>query len=222
MTASPAFRPTIVGGVRDGVEMKIVDGSLRIRSSRTASRYVGGRRRPRSPTMPGFVDTGDMVELRGDRYYFVGRKGGIINIGGLKVHPEEVEAVINRHPQVRMSLVRPRQSPITGAIVVADVVLKSEEQSARRATDRAQGRYPQALPRDAAAPQGAGRDQLRADARRSPRPASWCAGKAEAMAEGTRNVLVTGGSRGLGPCHRASSPAPAIASSPWRARRARR
>ena len=49
----------------------------------------------------GFVDTGDMVELRGDRYYFVGRRGGIINIGGLKVHPEEIEAVINRHPAVQ-------------------------------------------------------------------------------------------------------------------------
>ena len=35
----------------------------------------------------GFVDTGDMVELRGDRYVFAGRRGGIINIGGLKVHP---------------------------------------------------------------------------------------------------------------------------------------
>ncbi len=39
----------------------------------------------------GFVDSGDIVELRGDRYYFVGRRGGIINVGGLKVHPEEVE-----------------------------------------------------------------------------------------------------------------------------------
>ena len=52
----------------------------------------------------GFVDTRDMVELRGDRYYFVGRRDGIINVGGLKVHPEEVEAVINRHPSVQMSL----------------------------------------------------------------------------------------------------------------------
>jgi acyl-CoA synthetase (AMP-forming)/AMP-acid ligase II len=34
-----------------------------------------------------FVDTGDMLELRGDRYYFVGRRGGIINVGGRKVHP---------------------------------------------------------------------------------------------------------------------------------------
>jgi acyl-coenzyme A synthetase/AMP-(fatty) acid ligase len=65
-----------------------------------------------------------MVELRGDRYYFVGRKGGIINVGGQKVHPEEVEAAINRHPAVWASLVRARKNPITGAIVAADVVLK--------------------------------------------------------------------------------------------------
>jgi acyl-coenzyme A synthetase/AMP-(fatty) acid ligase len=124
------FPAGFVGTPRDGVEMKIVDGSLLIRSPRTASRYIGGRRRAVLADDSGFVDTGDMVELRGERYYFVGRKGGIINIGGLKVHPEEVEAVINRHPQVRMSLVRPRQSPITGAIVVADVVLKSEPEAA--------------------------------------------------------------------------------------------
>jgi acyl-coenzyme A synthetase/AMP-(fatty) acid ligase len=67
-----------------------------------------------------------MLEQRGDRYHFAGRKGGIINVGGLKVNPEEVEGVINRHPQVRMSLVHPRKSPITGAIVVAEVVLREE------------------------------------------------------------------------------------------------
>jgi acyl-coenzyme A synthetase/AMP-(fatty) acid ligase len=69
------------------------------------------------------------VERRGERYYFVGRRGGIINVGGLKVHPEEIEAVINRHPDVRMSLVRSRKNPITGAIVVADVVLGAEPAS---------------------------------------------------------------------------------------------
>jgi acyl-coenzyme A synthetase/AMP-(fatty) acid ligase len=79
----------------------------------------------------GFVDTGDMVELRGDRYHFVGRRGGIINIGGLKVHPEEIEAVINRHAEVRMSRAKSRRSPITGAIVVADVVLADGEDPGR-------------------------------------------------------------------------------------------
>jgi acyl-coenzyme A synthetase/AMP-(fatty) acid ligase len=122
------FPAAYVGRIRDGVEMKIVDGSLRIRSPRTASRYVGTEQT--LADADGFVDTGDIVERRGDRCYFAGRKGGIINIGGLKVHPEEVEAVINRHPQVRMSLVRPKKSPITGSIVVADVVLTSEQQGA--------------------------------------------------------------------------------------------
>jgi acyl-CoA synthetase (AMP-forming)/AMP-acid ligase II len=105
-------------------EIKVVDGSLRIRSPGAALGYVARGAKPAAlRDSDGFVDSGDMVEQRGDRYFFAGRKGGIINIGGLKVHPEEVEAVINRHPRVRMSLVRPKRSPFTGAIVVADVVL---------------------------------------------------------------------------------------------------
>jgi acyl-CoA synthetase (AMP-forming)/AMP-acid ligase II len=117
------FPVSYVEQMRDGVVMKVEDSSLRIRSPRTASRYVGSD--VPLADKDGFVDNGDMVEQRGDRYVFTGRRGGIINIGGQKVHPEEIEAIINRHPQVRMSLVRPKRSPITGAIVVADVVLKS-------------------------------------------------------------------------------------------------
>jgi acyl-CoA synthetase (AMP-forming)/AMP-acid ligase II len=100
----------------------VVDGSLRIRSNRMASHYLGEN--GSLVDADGFVDTGDMVELRGDRYYFVGRREGIINVGGLKVHPEEVEAVINQHPGVQIARVRGRPSPITGAIVVADIVIR--------------------------------------------------------------------------------------------------
>ena len=117
------FPAEFVERARDGVEMKVLHGSLRIRSPRAACRYIGAEAVLSDPD--GFVDTGDMVELHGDRYIFAGRRGGIINIGGLKVHPEEVEAVINRHPRVRMSLVRRKASPITGSVVIADVVLKS-------------------------------------------------------------------------------------------------
>src|SRR5438552_9936766 len=109
-------------GQPGSVELTIVDDSLRIRSGRTATRYLGAGAPPLRDA-DGFVDTGDMVERRGDRYYFVGRRDGIINVGGLKVHPEEVEAVINAHPRVRVSVVRTRRSPITGALVIADVVL---------------------------------------------------------------------------------------------------
>jgi acyl-CoA synthetase (AMP-forming)/AMP-acid ligase II len=126
------FPANLIGQNRDGVEMKVVDGSLRIRSKRAAHAYVG-KSAAALTDADGFVDTGDMVELRGDRYYFVGRRGGIINIGGLKVHPEEIEAVINRHAAVRMSRAKSRRSPITGSIVVADVILTAD--GADRAKD---------------------------------------------------------------------------------------
>ena len=87
------------------VQLRIRDGSLHIRSARTATRYVG-RDDIRLHDENGYVDTDDMVELRCDRYYFKGRRTGVINIGGLKVHPEEVESVINLHSDVRMSLSR--------------------------------------------------------------------------------------------------------------------
>jgi acyl-coenzyme A synthetase/AMP-(fatty) acid ligase len=116
------FPASLVGQGGGAIDMKVEDGTLRIRSARTAARYLGGADAP-LVSDGGYVDTGDLVELRDGRYYFVGRRGGIINVGGLKVYPEEIEAVINADTRVRMSLVRSRRNPITGAIVVADVVL---------------------------------------------------------------------------------------------------
>ncbi len=111
----------------DEVEMKVECGSLRIRSSRNASRYLG-EGAPALRSADGFVDTGDMLEQRDGRYYFMGRRDGTINVGGLKVHPEEVEAVINQHPAVRTSLVRTKKNPVTGSLVIADVVLQRDPQ----------------------------------------------------------------------------------------------
>jgi len=124
------FPASVVGAPGDVVN-KVEHGSLRIRSARNADRYLGGDENATLADDQGFVDTGDMVERRGDRYYFLGRRTGVINVGGLKVYPEEVEAAINRHPAVRMSMVRARRNPITGALVVADVVLEGEPDPSR-------------------------------------------------------------------------------------------
>ncbi len=117
------FPASFLDGGLPEVDLKIEDGSLRVRSARMAGAYAG---RPDIALVgpDGYVDTGDMIEVRDGRCYFAGRRGGIINVGGLKVHPEEVEVVINRHASVHQSRVRSRRSPIIGAIVVADVVLK--------------------------------------------------------------------------------------------------
>jgi acyl-CoA synthetase (AMP-forming)/AMP-acid ligase II len=119
------FPATLVGAARANVELKIDGGTLHIRSDGNAAGYLGeGAETLRGDD--GFVDTGDRVELRDGRYHFMGRTGGVINVGGLKVYPEEVEAVINSSPWVRMSLVKARRNPITGAVVTADVVLADD------------------------------------------------------------------------------------------------
>ncbi|MBV9398786.1 MAG: long-chain fatty acid--CoA ligase [Bryobacterales bacterium] len=109
-------------GSRGEVEIGIRHGSLIIRSGRAASHYLDAESGPLKD-QEGFVDTGDIVDVRGERCYFLGRRNGVINVGGLKVYPEEVEAVINRHPAVRMCMVVGRKNTLMGALVAADVVV---------------------------------------------------------------------------------------------------
>jgi acyl-coenzyme A synthetase/AMP-(fatty) acid ligase len=116
------FPADLIDKPSETIEMKVQDGTLWIRSGRTAARYLGETPVPLAGG-DGYVDTGDMVERDKDRYYFRGRKGGIINVGGLKVYPEEVESVLNADPRVRMSRVMARRNPLTGSLVVAEVVL---------------------------------------------------------------------------------------------------
>jgi acyl-coenzyme A synthetase/AMP-(fatty) acid ligase len=125
------FPVNLLGARGAGVEINTDGGTLKIRSPGTALRYLGGQAQTLRAE-GGFVDTEDRVELRNGRYYFVGRIGGVVNVGGLKVHPEEVEAVINSHPWVLMSLVKARRNPIMGAVVSADVVLADEANQANR------------------------------------------------------------------------------------------
>ncbi len=108
---------------REPVQMRIVDGALCVRSDRRALRYLGATS-PQITDGDDFVDTGDQIEQRDGRLYFVGRRGGVINVGGTKVHPEEVEAVLNAHAAVLASRAYARKNAITGAVVFAEVVLR--------------------------------------------------------------------------------------------------
>jgi acyl-coenzyme A synthetase/AMP-(fatty) acid ligase len=118
------FPASVIGKSDISVEIKVVDDTLRIRSPLTATDYVGDNM-PRLKDQEGFVDSGDVVEQHADRYYFIGRRGGIANVGGFKVHPEEVEAAINLHPAVQMSLVKAHKNPFTGSVIIAHVVVKA-------------------------------------------------------------------------------------------------
>ncbi|MBV9813400.1 MAG: acyl--CoA ligase [Acetobacteraceae bacterium] len=122
----------IDGGGSGEVRLRVRDGALQVRSPRVAARRLNGASADLTDA-DGFIDTGDLLERRGDRFHFVGRREGIINVGGNKVHPEEIETVINRHPRVRISLVRARTSPITGAVVTAEVVADAAPDGANQA-----------------------------------------------------------------------------------------
>lgn len=72
----------------------------------------------------GWIDTGDDVELRNGRYRFLGRSSGVINVGGQKVHPEEVEQVILSAAGVIATRVTGFRNSIVGELVQAELEMK--------------------------------------------------------------------------------------------------
>ncbi len=118
-------RAWLEGGV-EGVGLRVVDEELWVKSPRAMRGYLGeSNATAASANAPeeGWIATGDLVSLAEDRVLFVGRKGRIINVGGAKVDPEEVEALLHTVPGVADAFVFGRSNPITGTLVAAELVL---------------------------------------------------------------------------------------------------
>lgn len=76
----------------------------------------------------GWFTTGDVGWIDADGFLFLaGRKSAVINLAGRKVFPEEIEAVLNRHPAVRESRAYGRRHAHLGEVVEADVVLENAD-----------------------------------------------------------------------------------------------
>jgi long-chain acyl-CoA synthetase len=72
----------------------------------------------------GWFLTGDLGRMDAAGYLFLlSRKTAVINLAGRKVFPEEIEAVLDRHPAVRESRVSGRSHPHLGEVVEAELVL---------------------------------------------------------------------------------------------------
>lgn len=102
--------------------IKIEDGELFVKTPHHMKTYYG---RKDNFTKDGWYPTGDLVKIVGDRVLFLGRKTETINVGGVKVHPVEVEEVIQAIEGIKIAKVYGKSNPITGKIVVADIVLQS-------------------------------------------------------------------------------------------------
>ncbi|SFE04561.1 Acyl-CoA synthetase (AMP-forming)/AMP-acid ligase II [Blastococcus tunisiensis] len=93
-----------------GIRLEVRDGVLHVHAPDVSG---GGP--------DGFVSTGDLVEVTGDRVRFLGRASGMVNVAGAMVAPEQVEAALRAHPDVVDAVVTPRRNPFSGWLLVAQV-----------------------------------------------------------------------------------------------------
>jgi acyl-CoA synthetase (AMP-forming)/AMP-acid ligase II len=99
------------------VQFRIIDGELYARSRVGMVGYHG-----QQDVDDDWRPTGDLVEVRDDRIEFVGRTSEVINVGGVKVHPLPIEALVSAVDGVEMAHVYGRANALTGQLVVVDVV----------------------------------------------------------------------------------------------------
>jgi len=114
-----------IGRPGQGIEVRLAaDGELRIRSPWGMAGYLDAPEATAAAlAADGYFRTGDLAERGADgRYRIVGRAKELINRGGLKVAPLEVEAALSAHPQVHAALVTGIPDDRTGEAVVAAIV----------------------------------------------------------------------------------------------------
>ncbi len=114
-----------------GFEHRIVDNVLWIRSEMAMLGYLNA---PAPFDEDGFFNTQDVVETDGEYMRILGRRSEIINVGGEKVYPIEVENLLLKVPNVAEATVTGHPSPVTGMVVKATVQLvqAEDERSVRR------------------------------------------------------------------------------------------
>lgn len=101
-----------LGDAGRAVPLSVRDGVLHVHAPGSSAAGVDG-----------FVRTGDLVTIVADRAYFAGRESGLINVGGAKVLPAQVEAVLLDATEVDAAVVVGRRSSLSGWTVHARVVL---------------------------------------------------------------------------------------------------
>ena len=111
-----------VGG--EGFETRVVEGMLEIKARSAMLGYLNA---PSPFTEDGWLRTDDAVEVDGEYIRILGRGSDVINVGGEKVYPAEVESVLQRMSGVDNVTVWGESNAITGQIIRADVRLATSE-----------------------------------------------------------------------------------------------
>ena len=105
----------------EGFQTRVVDGILQIKAESAMLGYLNA---PSPFTADGWFNTGDKVEVDGEYFRILGRQSEIINVGGQKVYPAEVESVLQEMPEIAEVSVYGEKNAIVGEIVCAAVRLR--------------------------------------------------------------------------------------------------
>ena len=127
-----------IGG--EDYETRVVDGRLQIRAQSSMLGYLNA---PSPFDADGWFDTGDSVLREGDYYRILGRQSDIINVGGQKVYPSEVEQVIAEMNEVIDVSVKGEEHLLMGHVVTATVQMEesvSGVQMRKRIAEYCKGR----------------------------------------------------------------------------------
>jgi acyl-CoA synthetase (AMP-forming)/AMP-acid ligase II len=108
------------GSLRDGCRLKECNGELLVSSRNSMRMYDPLASQQIAATE--WLATGDLIEVRGPRVYFTGRKSEIINVAGSKVYPIEIERVIRGIAGVSDVRVFGKSSSIAGELVACEIV----------------------------------------------------------------------------------------------------
>lgn len=108
----------------EGFQTRVIDGMLEIKAR---SAMIGYLNAPSPFTEDGWLKTGDSVIVDGEYFQILGRASEIINVGGLKVYPAQVESTIQMMPGVTDVVVSAVSNPITGQMVKATIRLSTNE-----------------------------------------------------------------------------------------------
>ena len=123
----PVISATSAGRPSPGTEIRLgEDGELQVRGPLVFSGYLGNpAATEKAFTHDGWFRSGDLAEKRaGDFYAITGRSKDIINRGGVKFNPADVEMLLDSHQKILQSALVPMPDPILGEKACAFVTLK--------------------------------------------------------------------------------------------------
>ncbi|MBU1713024.1 MAG: acyl--CoA ligase [Proteobacteria bacterium] len=130
LSRNPAKRGS-AGKVLPDYDIKIENrdkngvGELQVKGKGMFDAYFSPWQSRKDAINDGWFNTGDLGKVDDDGFLFIsGRDKNVINFAGMKIFPEEVEFVLNRHPAVKESLVYGVSHPRYGELPCAKIVFK--------------------------------------------------------------------------------------------------